>query len=87
VKSRSQYEIALVHLRFEPDTEAMIVKSIVPAENCLARVKAPIEGLLGVLAGIILQFKGIGRFFDGQAPFIFTGVGDDIPYAGKSIAE
>ena len=27
--------------------------------------KKPIEGLLAVLAGIILQFKGIGRFFDG----------------------
>jgi len=28
-------------------------------------VKTPIEGLLAVSVGIILQFKGIGRFFDG----------------------
>ena len=34
-----------------------------------------------MLAGIIPQFKGIGRFFDGQAPFILTGVGEDIPNA------
>ena len=34
-----------------------------------------------MLAETILQFKGIGRFFDGQAPFILTGVGEDIPNA------
>jgi hypothetical protein len=53
VKSRSQYEIAPAHLRLEPDTEIVL------------RVKTSIEGLLGALAGIILKFKGIGRFFDG----------------------
>jgi hypothetical protein len=42
-------------------------------------VKTPIEGLLGVLAGIILQFKGIGRFLTGKRLLLFTGVGDDMP--------
>jgi hypothetical protein len=65
VKSRSQYEIALVHQRFEPDTAAMLAKSIAATENYFAQVKKPIEGLLGALAKITPKFKGIGRFFDG----------------------
>jgi hypothetical protein len=65
VKSRSQYEIALVRQRFEPDTAAMLAKSIAATENYFAQVKKPIEGLLGALAEITPKFKGIGRFFDG----------------------
>ena len=57
------------------------LKASRPQKIVFAQVKKPIEGLLGVWAGIILQFKEIGRFFDGQAPFIFTGVGDNIPDA------
>ena len=65
VKSRSQYEIALVRQRFEPDAAAMLAKSIASRESCFCASEKPIEGLLGALAKITPKFKGIGRFFDG----------------------
>src|ERR1700720_1176759 len=65
VKSRSQYKIALVRQRFEPDTAAMLAKSIASTESCFCASEKPIEGLLVALAKITPQFKGIGRFFDG----------------------
>jgi hypothetical protein len=65
VKSRSQNEIALVCQRLEPDTAAMLAKSIASTENCFCTSEKPIEGLLGALAKITPQFKGIGRFSDG----------------------
>jgi len=65
VKSRSQNQIALVCQRLEPDTAAMLAKSIASTENCFCTSEKPIEGLLGALAKITPQFKGIGRFSDG----------------------
>jgi hypothetical protein len=64
-ENRSQDEIALVHQRFEPDPAAMLAKSIASTENCFCASEKPIESLLGALAKITPQFKGIGRFFDG----------------------
>jgi hypothetical protein len=58
-------KIAPVRQRFEPDTAAMLAKSIASRESCFCASEKPIEGLLGALAKITPKFKGIGRFFDG----------------------
>jgi hypothetical protein len=81
VKSRSQYEIALVRQRFELDTAAMLAKSIASTENCFCASEKPIEGLLGALAKITPHSRGLDVFLTGKRPLIFTGVGDDIPNA------
>jgi hypothetical protein len=41
------------------------LKASRPQKIVFAQVKKPIDGLLGTLAKITAQFKGIGRFFDG----------------------
>jgi hypothetical protein len=63
VKNRSQYEIALVHLRFELDTEAMIVKSVVSTENCFAQVKTPDRGSTWSVGEDYAAIQGDRTFF------------------------
>jgi DNA-binding MarR family transcriptional regulator len=64
-----------------------LAESIVPAVNYFARVKTPIEGLLGVLAGIILNSRGSDVFLTGERPLFSRAWATTYGTPRKSVAE
>jgi hypothetical protein len=81
VKSRSQYEIAFVCQRFEPDTAAMLAKASRPQKIVFAQVKNRSRVYLGRWRRLPRNSRGLDVFLTGKRPLIFAGVGDDIPNA------